>query len=71
MKRKLSKKKIYTFKRSGWDIVDSNPYHPIDGTKVMITQPYGCPTNGTMGHTYIMDATTKEFYGLCSINSLM
>lgn len=30
----------------------------------------GCPRNGTMGHTYVEDAETGEFYGLVLLASL-
>jgi len=34
------------------------------------TQPYGCPKNGTMGHCFVADASTGEFYGLVLLASL-
>ncbi len=40
------------------------------GTKVVKTQPFGCPKNGTMGMTYVQDAETGKFYGLVMQNSL-
>ena len=40
------------------------------GTVVVKTQPIGCPRNGTMGHCYVEDAETGEFYGLVLENSL-
>lgn len=40
------------------------------GAKVVKTQPYGCPKNGTMGMCYVQDAETGAFYGLVMLNSL-
>jgi hypothetical protein len=63
-------KKVYTFEPVGWDVFDRRKYQPEPGTKVVKTQPYGTPKNGTMGHTFVADAETGEFYGLVLTNSL-
>jgi hypothetical protein len=42
----------------------------VPGTIVKVIQPYGCPKNGTMGHTYVGDAETGKFIGLVCCNSL-
>jgi hypothetical protein len=63
-------KTTYTFRPVGWDVFDAKPNHPAPGTRVVKTQPAGCPKNGTMGHCFIADADTGEFYGLVLVNSL-
>jgi len=61
---------VYSYQPVGMDIFDVRPNQPARGTLVVKTQPYGCPPNGTMGHCYIADAETEEFYGLVLENSL-
>lgn len=41
------------------------------GAEVQITQPHGCPRNGTMGMVYVQDAHSGEFIGLVSKASLV
>jgi hypothetical protein len=57
-------KERYAFDPVGWDIFDARPHQPKPGTIVVKTQPYGTPKNGTMGHCFVEDAETGEFYGL-------
>ncbi len=63
-------KLIYRFVAQGWTRWDCSPYTPEDGTLVKKCQPFGCPKNGTMGHTYICDASTGKFIGLVTLESL-
>jgi len=65
----LRKGSRYIFQASGWDRFDPKPYTPADGTEVKVCQPYGCPSNGTMGHCYIEDMN-GQFIGLVAIASL-
>jgi hypothetical protein len=62
-------KRAYTYEPVGFDLWERKG--PANGTRVVKTQPAGCPRNGTMGHTYIADAETGEFYGLRLLNSLV
>jgi hypothetical protein len=62
--------KRYTFEPVGYDLFSPTGYAPKAGTVVVKTQPHGCPRNGTMGHCYVKDAETDEFYGLVLVNSL-
>ena len=49
------------------------------GHRVRVTQPYGCPRNGTMGMTYVNCATCSDnnttgrvvFVGLVNLASLV
>jgi hypothetical protein len=63
-------KRVYTFEPVGFDIFDKRELQPPPGTRVVLTQPAGCPRNGTMGHVYIKDAENGTFYGLCLKASL-
>lgn len=63
-------KAVFTFEPVGMDLFRPTKLAPPAGTLVRKTQPAGCPKNGTMGHTYIEDAETGEFYGLVLLNSL-
>ncbi len=69
--RRTSRKRVYMFRRYGLDQFDPKDNHPEDGTLVVMTQPAGCPKNGTMNHYFIKDARTGEFYGLVSRHSLV
>jgi len=62
--------RTYTYEPVGFDLMAPNKAAPERGTRVVKTQPHGCPKNGTFGHTYIKDASTGEFYGLVLLNSL-
>jgi hypothetical protein len=62
--------KVYEFQPVGLDLWDRRKHQPKPGTKVVKTQPAGCPRNGTMGHTFVADAETGEFYGLVLTKSL-
>ena len=59
----------YVFNAVGWDKLDRRAHTPKDGTVVIKTQPYGCPTNGTMGHCFIADLD-GGFIGLVNEHSL-
>lgn len=61
-------KTVYTYKPVGLDSWEHKG--PAAGTRVVKCQPAGCPRNGTMGHAYIANAETGEFYGLRLENSL-
>lgn len=64
-------KKVYVFQPIGMDLFDRRPHQPKPGTRVVLTQPgLGAPRNGTMGHVYVEDAETGQFYGLVLKNSL-
>ena len=60
----------YIFVPAGLDRWDRRMNHPVPGTLVVKTQPFGTPANGTMGHCFIADADTSHFYGLCLLTSL-
>lgn len=63
-------KAVYIFEPVGWDVFDRRANQPDRGTRVRKTQPAGTPRNGTMGHCFVEDAETGEFYGLVLVNSL-
>jgi hypothetical protein len=60
--------RVYIFRATGMDMFTDGV--PSDGTRVVKTQPYGCPKNGTMGMCYVNNAETGHFYGLVLIASL-
>ena len=64
-------KKVFTFEPVGFDLFDRRAHQPARGARVVKTQPSGCPKNGTMGHCYVEDAETGQFYGLVLLNSLV
>lgn len=64
------KTRVYVFEPVGLDVFDRRAHQPEAGARVVKTQPFGCPKNGTMGHTYVNDAETGEFYGLVLTASL-
>jgi hypothetical protein len=66
----MAKPQVYTFTPVGLDLYSPTKSAPQAGTRVVKTQPFGCPKNGTMGHAYVNDAVTGEFYGLVLANSL-
>jgi hypothetical protein len=61
----------YIFRPVGLDSWEHRPHQPKPGARVIKTQPFGCPKNGTMGHCFVADAVTGEFYGLVLVNSLI
>lgn len=63
--------RVFTFDPAGFDRFFPHGGTPPEGTKVRKCQPYGCPKNGTMGHCYVEDAETGEFYGLVQVSSLV
>jgi hypothetical protein len=64
------RQKVYVFRPVGLDVWERRPRQPAPGTRVVKIQPYGCPLNGTMGHCYVADAATGDFYGLVLLTSL-
>jgi hypothetical protein len=66
----MKRKTVYVFEPVGLDRFDRRPHQPTAGTRVVKTQPSGCPRNGTMGHCFVADADTGTFYGLVLVNSL-
>jgi len=68
--KKKATGRIFTFTPVGLDIWDARPNHPAPGTRVRKCQPPGTPRNGTMGHCFVEDAETGEFYGLVLLASL-
>lgn len=68
----MSKKiKEYIYIPVGLDVFDARPHQPKLGTRVVKCQPAGTPKNGTMGHCFIANAETNEFYGLVLVESLI
>ena len=61
---------VFVFEPVGWDVFDRRKNQPEPGTRVRKTQPFGTPKNGTMGHVFVEDAETGEFYGLVMAKSL-
>lgn len=56
---------------AGMDAWDSRVSSHAEHT-VVLTQPHGCPKNGTMGHAYVNCATCGgSFVGLVLLNSLV
>ncbi len=64
------KTRVFVFEPVGLDAFAPHDHQPEAGTRVVKTQPFGCPKNGTMGHCYVQDAETGAFYGLVLLNSL-
>jgi hypothetical protein len=67
----MAKTTTYIFTPVGMDRFSPHAGTPAAGTRVVKTQPAGCPRNGTMGHCYVADAETGDFYGLVLVNSLV
>lgn len=61
---------VYVFEPASWDLIDPRPHHPPKGTRVVKTQPAGTPENGTLGHCFVVNAETGEFYRLVAEASL-
>lgn len=66
----MKRSRVFTYAPVGVDAFDPKPHHPEPGARVILTQPTGCPKNGTMGFVYVKDAETGAFYGLVLKNSL-
>jgi len=64
------KVRVYVYEPVGLDLWDAKPHGPKRGDRVVVTQPYGTPRNGTMGMTYVNDAESGEFRGLVLKKSL-
>jgi hypothetical protein len=62
---------VFEFHPVGVDLWDRRSHQPEPGARVVKTQPYGCPRNGTMGHCYVKDAETGVFHGLVLLSSLV
>lgn len=56
--------RVYEFQPAGMDVFDRRKGQPEPGTMVVKTQPPGTPRNGTMGHCFVQDAESGDFYGL-------
>lgn len=64
--------KIYKYEPVGVDIFDARKHQPKRGTLVVkCSGGAGAPKNGTMGHCFVKDATTHQFYGLVLVKSLV
>lgn len=63
-------KTVFVFDPVGFDAFAPHALTPPAGTRVVKCQPFGTPKNGTMGHCYVQDADTGDFYGLVLLNSL-
>jgi hypothetical protein len=68
--RKPNTTTVYRYEPVGWDVFDRRPNQPERGTLVRKCSPAGCPPNGTMGHCFVEDAETGDFYGLVLVKSL-
>ena len=66
----MARSTVYEFRPVGWDVFDRRASQPEPGTRVVKTQPAGCPRNGTMGHCFVADAQTGAFYGFVLVASL-
>ncbi len=66
----MKRSRVYVFEPVGFDVFDAHRGQPAPGARVVKTQPFGTPKNGTMGHVYVKDAETGEFYGLVLAASL-
>jgi len=66
----VSAKAVYVFEPTGIDLIDRRAHQPKPGTRVVKVQPAGCPRSGTMGHAWVADATTNQFYGIVLTRSL-
>lgn len=66
----MKRQTVYVFSPVGCDIWDRRANQPEPGTEVVKTKVTGCPPNGTMGHCYVKDAESGQFYGLVLVNSL-
>lgn len=67
---KTKRSRVFVFEAVGWDVFDRRANTPENGTRVVKTQPYGTPRNGTMGMCFVKDADSGEVYGLVSLASL-
>lgn len=56
--------RVFRFDPVGLDRFDRKAHHPAEGTEVVKVQPPGTPRNGTMGHCFVQDAETGDFFGL-------
>lgn len=56
--------RVYLFEPVGLDVFDPKPYQPEPGARVVLTQPHGCPKNGTMGFVFVNGAESGCFHGL-------
>lgn len=64
------RKRVYVFEPVLFDRLSSAKHMPEPGARVVKTQPFGCPKNGTMGMTYVAAADTGAFHGLVCLGSL-
>jgi hypothetical protein len=66
----MKKGKVFIYEPVGLDVFDKKMHAPALGARVVKTQPYGCPRNGTMGMCYVQGAESGEFHGLVLLASL-
>jgi hypothetical protein len=66
-----TKTRIYRYEPVLFDMFTKRAVEIPDGARLVKTQPFGCPKNGTMGMCYVEDADTGGFYGLVMLNSLV
>lgn len=64
--------RMYKYEPVGMDIFNARKHQPKRGAIVVkCSGGLGTPKNGTMGHCYVKDANTGEFYGLVLTKSLI
>ncbi len=68
MALRVRKGSLYLLRPVGLDATDRR-VAPWKDSIVRVVQPYGCPANGTMGHTYV-ESRAGEFIGLVLLASL-
>jgi len=52
------------------DLIDGRTGLTKGDRVLVIKSPQGCPSSGTMGHTYVGHPVTGEFIGMVHVNSL-
>lgn len=62
--------RVFVYEPVLFDRMNTHANSPEAGARVVKTQPFGCPKNGTMGMTYVNDADTGDFHGLVMLTSL-
>lgn len=68
---KVRRNAVYTFRRSGWDVMMPEHYSATDGQRVRVIQLPSAPPPNTMGQCHIEDAETGDFLGMVSTSSLV
>ena len=62
--------RVYQFRPNLFDELMSEHYTAVPGQIVRVVNMPGCPPANTMGQCHIEDVETKEFLGMCTVNSL-